>query len=224
VEGLQEISGKGLCGTIGSDFYEIGQGGTSLESNVISVSLKKNGFEVCQLIFENPIRPSAPQAISILAQKGISCFILSGDSQQRVLEVAKECGIPSSRAFGNLSPTMKSDHIRSMQNTCMIGDGTNDALALQEADVGIAVKGSTYINLQAADICFMRDGMESLNELFELAQKTRRLILRNLTFSLLYNLVGGSLAVAGFVSPLLAAILMPVSSVLIIVSTIGGLR
>ena len=91
-------------------------------------------------------------------------------------------------------------------------------------DVGIAVKGSTYATLQAADVYLTRAGLQPVLDLFQVARKTRAIVIRNLGFSLAYNLIGGTLALAGFVSPWLAAILMPISSFLIIGSTLWGFR
>lgn len=224
VTDLKEIPGYGVQGIIDSHFYQLVHVQTDSDSNSISVVLKKDGQFVCTLSFENSLRREAKETVKSLQDKGLSCFILSGDSQSRVNDAADICGIPREQAHGYLSSEQKCNFIQKKKNTCMIGDGTNDALALQSADVGIAVKGSTSINLEAADIFFARSGLGSLLDLFELAQKAKRVLVRNLAFSLIYNIIGGALAILGFINPLTAAILMPISSFIILLSTVWGLR
>ena len=106
----------------------------------------------------------------------------------------------------------------------MIGDGANDALSLQAADVGIAVQGSVDISLTHSDVYFTQSGLSSLSRLIWLSKRTRTVLIRNLSLSLAYNFIGGALALGGFINPLLAAILMPISSAIIILSTIWGFR
>lgn len=220
----QEISGRGVMGRINSHFYEFGQDRVAVEQSALTLVLKEDGQTLCTLSFENSIRPESKDTVKALKNKGMNCVILSGDSQKRVFEIGAKCDLAIDCAKGNLSAEQKNQFIQMYENTCMIGDGTNDALALQSADVGIAIKGSTPINLQAADILFTRSGLSSLIELFDVAKKAKKVLIRNLAFSLFYNIVGGSLAIMGFISPLVAAILMPVSSLIIILSTLWGLR
>ena len=224
IEKINEIPSRGVTGYFNSDYYEFGQIGDQTANPFLRLVLRKNNQTVCSLSFENPIRSEAKKSIHELKEKGLTSFILSGDSQERVDLIAGQCHIPSHQALGNLTSENKRDMIKQYENTCMIGDGTNDALSLKVADVGIAIKGSTSINLQAADICFTRGGLEPLLDLFELAKQAKKVLVRNLTFSLFYNFIGGGLALSGFVSPWLAAILMPISSVLIIFSTLWGLK
>lgn len=106
----------------------------------------------------------------------------------------------------------------------MIGDGANDSLSLQAADVGVAVKGSVDLSLTSADIYFTRGGLLPFFDLMSLAENTRRVLIRNLTISLIYNTIGGVLALSGFINPMMAAILMPLSSIAIILSSLWGYR
>lgn len=220
----KEQLGRGVSGTIENNFYELIQDTNAKSDTGLCVALLENGKSVCRLFLEAPLRQEAPGAILNLKNDNHSCYLLTGDISLAATSIGYTCHIPSHDIFSSLKPEDKQDIVRQYKNTCMIGDGTNDALALRAADVGIAVKGSTFINLQAADIYFTRAGLTPLVELFELSKKTKRVLISNLTFSLTYNLIGGILALTGFVSPLLAAILMPVSSFLIIASTLWGFR
>jgi Cu2+-exporting ATPase len=149
--------------------------------------------------------------------------IISGDAQDVARKVGRQVGISQSEALGGLSPEEKLSIVsrRSAQrNTMMVGDGINDAAALAAADIGIAVHGGAEASLAAADIYIARPGLEPLVELVNTARHTMRIVHRNLVLSLGYNLVAGSLAAAGMMTPLLAAIIMPISSATVLSFTV----
>jgi Cu2+-exporting ATPase len=101
----------------------------------------------------------------------------------------------------------------------MVGDGVNDAAALAVATVGVGVHGGAEAALAAADVYLVEPGLMPLVRLVEGARRTMAVIRRNLAFSLAYNAVAMSLAMAGVMSPLLAAVLMPASSIIVVVSS-----
>lgn len=224
IKDLEETISKGVSGHIQNSFYEFGETQKNTDAQFLTLNLKKDGQTICSLSFENSIRAEASQCLKELNKKSKNCFVLSGDSQPRVEHTANFFKPHLKKIFSNLTANQKQEIVQRSKNTCMIGDGTNDALALKAADVGIALKGSTSINMEAADICFTKEGLKPLLDLLIIAKQTKKVILRNLTFSLFYNTIGGTLALYGLVTPWLAAILMPISSFFILISTLWGFR
>jgi Cu2+-exporting ATPase/Cu+-exporting ATPase len=223
----EEILGQGVRGNIAGKNYEIRHFSEKInpqENSELSIELLKNGQRLCKLYFIDKLREDSAKIVAHLKKSGLNCFLVSGDKKSRVLEIAKDCGISIDQSFGELFPEDKAAIVKEHSHTCMIGDGANDALSLQKADVGIAVKGSVDLSLQNADIYFTRGGLSPLLELLNLARLTRKVLIRNLSISLIYNTVGAILALLGFINPMMAAILMPVSSLIIILSSIWGLR
>jgi Cu2+-exporting ATPase len=166
----------------------------------------------------DPIRGDSAAAIATMSRLGWEPEILSGDAEPVVRAVAAQVAIPAERAAGRVAPEQKLQAIGRAQAddrrsvTVMVGDGVNDAAALAAADVGIAVHGGAEASLAAADVYVARPGLMPLVRLISTSRHAMRVIRRNLVVSLAYNLLAGGLAAAGIMSPLIAAIIMPVSS------------
>ncbi len=164
----------------------------------------------------DPIRDDATAAITALRSLGHQIHILSGDHPAVVARVASQLGIPQQLAKGGATPEQKVAYIRQLaatrRTTVMVGDGVNDTAALAAASVGIAVHGGAEASLATADIYLSRPGLSPIVELMHAARTTVRTIRRSLMASLCYNVLAGTLAMAGVIGPLTAAILMPISS------------
>lgn len=163
----------------------------------------------------NPIRRDAVAFVSGLRELGWRPAILSGDDPNVVKAVARAIGIPWDSAHGGLTPEDKVRYVEAegcWGTVVMVGDGVNDAAALSAATVGIAVHGGAEASLAAADIYLGRPGLEPIIELVKGSARTLRTIHRCLGISLVYNAVAAGLALGGMISPLVAAILMPLSS------------
>lgn len=219
-----EILGSGVSGYIDGKKVEVRKMAESVHDEETAVEVIEAGQSLCRLYFTDQLRAESPQAIEELKKMGLETYLLSGDKKSRVLSTAASCGIVKENAHGELFPEDKKDILSRYQNTCMIGDGANDSLSLQTADVGIAVKGSVDLSLSSADIYFTRGGLTPLFDLFRIAHQTQRVLVRNLSISLIYNVIGGSLALLGFIDPMMAAILMPISSAIIIISSLWGFK
>jgi Cu2+-exporting ATPase len=172
------------------------------------------------------LRPDARQTVSSMRARGIRVRILSGDHPSVVARIGAELGLPAADAIGGLTPESKRDVIASLTShprrtgaVVMVGDGVNDAAALALADVGIAVHGGMGATLVAADIVLTREGVAPLIDILDGARRLRGVIRRNLGFSLCYNVAASALVMAGVVGPLLAALLMPLSSLTVILSS-----
>ena len=194
--------------------------------NVIStkrtrVFVSADGANVATIDLEDQTRDDAAQAIEALVKLDWSVSMLSGDLQAVAQRVGESVGIEPSRIHGQTMPEEKLRWIRDEQTrgraVVMIGDGVNDAASLAAADVGIGVRGGAEASLAAADVYIATPGVMNVVELVRTARKTMKIVKRNFAITLFYNLVAGTLAICGLMNPLLAAIIMPLSSL----TTIG---
>jgi Cu2+-exporting ATPase len=168
------------------------------------------------------LRPEAAGLVDSLGRRGFRIGILSGDHAAIVRGVGERLGLHPDDCHGGLSPEGKREHIvraRAEGPVIMVGDGVNDAAALAAATVGLAVHGGAEASLLAADAFSSLPGLRPLQVLVDTARSATRAITRNLRISASYNLIGGGLAVFGFMHPLVAAVLMPLSSLTVITSS-----
>lgn len=170
----------------------------------------------------DPVRSDAAPLLARLRQLGWTVGILSGDDPAVVDRVGEGLGVPEELRLGGRTPEDKLQIVESERergSVVMVGDGVNDAAALAAATVGIGVRGGAEACLAAADVYLNRSGILPIAELLVGSQRTLGVIRRNVVFSLFYNVLGASLAVAGMIHPLVAAILMPVSSLTVVTSS-----
>ena len=178
-------------------------------------STKHNNGNVCLLFFlQDSIKNGAKELISHLQQCGKKISLISGDRQCVVESIAKELGLQDYR--GGLLPSDKLDIVKSRKNAVMIGDGLNDILALQNAEVGIAMGGGYSIAIAQSDVVVLDDSLEGISRAFKIAKDTYSRIKQNLAISLVYNALLIPLALCGFVIPLVAALSMSLSSLLVV--------
>lgn len=163
------------------------------------------------------LRPDARTAVESLRRLGWQVGILSGDHSACVARVAGGLDIPADMALGELSPEAKLQKIRQTPGSVvMVGDGVNDAAALAAAGVGVAIRGGAETSLEAAPV-FLADGsLSGLPKLMLATRQTVRLIRKTFVVSLGYNSIAILLAMAGRVSPLTAALIMPASSLTVL--------
>ena len=169
--------------------------------------------------FGDRLRDDAAEALLRIRQHGWRVGILSGDDASVVRSTGARLGLDPGECHGGVSPEGKlavvSDH-RHGDSVVMVGDGINDAAALAGATVGIAVHGGAEAALAAADVFVTRPGVAPVADLLDGARRAVHTVRRNLALSLCYNLAGAGLAMAGLINPVVAAVLMPLSSITVI--------
>ncbi len=173
---------------------------------------------ICTLLgLSDPLRKGARETVAKLVRDGWSLGILSGDHAEIVSQVGHQLGLRAEDCHGGLSPEEKLERVRASRKSdstvVMVGDGANDAAALAAADVGIAVRGGAEVSLQAAPVFVSSGQLTSIHNLVLGARRTNRVIHAMFAVSLSYNILAVGLAMSGLISPLAAALLMPISSV-----------
>jgi Cu+-exporting ATPase len=163
-------------------------------------------------------KPEAKETLFALKHAGIDVMMLTGDHERAAARIAEEVGIDTYRS--ELTPDDKAKMIASLHNegrvVVMAGDGVNDILALANADIGIAMGNGSDIAIDVSDVVLLNDSLGSLHEAFKISRTTYRLVKQNLGLSLVYNAITIPLAMAGYVIPLVAAISMSFSSLLVV--------
>lgn len=181
-----------------------------------------NGSERAQFEIGDQPRAEAKGVLDWFRDNQFDVQMLSGDQSSAVMRCGQLLGYASEKLHAAASPEEKAKILRANQrNSAMVGDGANDAAALAASAVGIAMCGSLEASLRSADVYLIKPNLNAVVDLFKIARKTKIAIYRNLAFSVSFNLVSGALAVSGLMTPLWAAVLMPVSSLTILLSALS---
>jgi magnesium-transporting ATPase (P-type) len=190
------------------------------------VIVKSDGEVVGAIAVNTPLRPEAVAAVAHLRSMGLSAVVLSGDSSPAVEAVAKKLGIEDAR--NGLTASDKVDAIRALQGAgrrvVMVGDGINDAPALAAADVGCAIGSGTDAALANSGIALMGNDLEGVPAAVGLSRSTLANIRENLGWAMGYNISALPLAAAGLLDPLVAAIAMGVSSLVVVLNSLRLMR
>ena len=225
-----EFPGLGVA----MDGWSLGKAGWAGDGPVAGAAetagseLRRNGARVAAFHFRESLRPGAIAMLRRLERRGLSLHLLSGDHPQKVASMAQALGLPENQAHGGLSPEEKAAAVKEMdrQDTLYLGDGANDSLAFDAAFVtGTPVVDRSLLESKA-DFYTLGAGLEFLPRLLDTAAARAKAVRTAFGFAILYNLTTVAFSSAGKMSPLLAAVLMPMSSIvsILIVATISRTR
>jgi len=184
-------------------------------TETLACDLRRDGALVARFLFSEAPRPDAAAALRTLSERfHIASHVLSGDTPDRVREQAVQLGLDPATAHGGLSPTDKEFLVRQLDehDSLYLGDGANDSLAFNAAHTtGTPVADRSILD-RKADFFFTARGLGFLPHFFQMSRWRTRTVLQVFAFAIIYNLVAVGVCLAGLMSPLLAAILMPLSS------------
>jgi len=224
IKQIKEVIGQGVEGQYNDHQYRLGKPLVQPADGSLQVDLSIDEKKTAYLFFQEKLKPESAKLVDKLYDREFTVMLLSGDIRSRALDVGKQLLIRPANIFSEQSEESKK-HIIEKENPCLyIGDGLNDLKALQAAAVSFAVRGPFEATFQICDIYAPRKNLMSILEIFDLSKKVYSVIQSNLMFAIFYNSIGGILALGGFINPLMAAVLMPISSILIIGHTVWRLR
>lgn len=189
----------------------------------VLVACQNRVVAICTL--GDRIRSDAKATVDRLKQSGWEVGMLSGDHQQAALQIGARIGIPANRIEGGLTPEEKLKRIQSAaksQTVVMVGDGVNDSAALAAASVGISVKGGAEVSLKAASVYLNHPGVSPVWQTIIGSKQTVRAIRRSFAISLGYNGIAVLLSMCGLINPIVAAVLMPISSLTVLAISMGN--
>jgi len=232
-------TGSGVSARVEGHAISIGKAGYLQEKGVdmsgseqLLAELNKSGATVVfvavndtlsgAFALADSLKAEAIESVSRLKKMGIKILLLTGDQLASAEAVAKEAGIDKFRA--EIFPEDKALEIQKLQNTgqkvAMVGDGINDAPALAQADVSIAIGTGTDVAIETADITLMKGDLHGVAGAITLSRKTMRTIRQNLFWAFIYNVIGIPVAALGLLNPMFAAGAMALSSVSVILNAL----
>jgi len=188
----------------------------STQNSLFFFSIK--GILVARFELSDTLRVGAKEAIQNIQNLGIKVVMLTGDHEASAKKVAAQVGIEHVHA--RLLPADKAKFIAEYHDSdhvlVMVGDGVNDAIALASSNIAIAMGKGADVAINVSDVVLLDEKIESIYEAFTLSKRTFRAVKENLGFSLLYNVIAVPLAILGFVNPLVAALSMSLSSLIVV--------
>lgn len=172
------------------------------------------------LALRDTLKPAAQRVVEQLTAAGLRVWLVTGDNPRTAAAVAQAVGIPADRVQAGVSPSGKVEFLAALQargeRVAFVGDGINDAPALEQADLGVAVTRASDVAREAADLVLLRSDIEAIPEALGLARAALRTIKQNLFWAFFYNAAAVPLAALGFLSPVLCAAAMGLSNLLVI--------
>jgi Cu+-exporting ATPase len=246
VKEFEVSTGKGVLGAVNGSWVGVGNAQLMTELGVGQADLRKEAEqlstegktavyvsldgEIAGLIaVADPIRPTSREAVTRLKRLGLQVVMLTGDDRRTAKSVAGSVGVE--RVVAEVSPDHKLDEIRRIQENgrvvAMVGDGLNDAPALAQADLGVAMGTGTDVALETGSVALMRDDLLGVVDAIGLSRRTMRIIRQNLFWAFVYNVIGIPVA-AGvlypkfgvLLSPAIAAAAMAASSVSVVLNSL----
>lgn len=239
IDGFQSVTGKGVKGTVDGKEVMVGNAafmadaGVTLEPVAADLStVQQTGKTALILavgktaaalfVIADVVKPTAKQTVVDLKKMGLEVAMMSGDHRATVTTIASALGIDEVEA--EVLPEEKWQVVKRWQTkgkrVVFVGDGINDAPALTQADLGIAVGSGTDIAIEAGQIVLVGGGPEKVVEAIQLSQLTYRIIQQNLFWAFFYNCVAIPLAAFGFLNPIIASAAMAASSVTVVLNSL----
>jgi len=215
---VAEHAGCGLEAEIDGKLFRLGRADWAADAaRQPGVVLAEQGSLVHVFRFQETLRPGARETIAALRAAGMPVEILSGDEEEPVRRLASACGIPFD---SGVSPGGKTARLAALaaegRKVLMVGDGLNDAPSLMAAHVSMAPASAADIGRNAADIVLLRENLQAVTEAVAVARRAGRLVRQNLMLAAGYNLCAVPIAILGYATPLVAAIAMSASSILVV--------
>jgi len=245
-EAFQAITGQGIAATVEGNYLHIGDRRLMVEHGIdvsaytadydrlasegkTPMYMAIDGVLSGMIAVADVIRPTSQHAVAKLRAKGLEVVMLTGDNRRTAEVIAKQAGIDT--VLAGMLPQDKAEHVKSLQaqgkQVAMVGDGINDAVALAQADVGIAIGSGTDIAMESAQVVLMRGDLTGVVAAILLSKKTLRNIKQNLFWAFGYNVLGipvamGALYLFGgpLMSPMIAALAMSFSSVSLLLNVL----
>jgi Cu2+-exporting ATPase len=219
---VEDIAGFGLQMTQDGQTIRLGKGrwvGAPLsDDNAMELWFDNGKDNPVRLTFEDVMRADSAKVVAALKSHGLKTIMLSGDRTKVAETVAEQLGIDE--AVGDLNPVDKVTFIEALQTkghkVLMVGDGLNDAAALSAAYVSMSPSSGVDITQNAAEIVYRGQGLSPVFEVWQVAKRTQTLVIQNLSLSVIYNVLAIPMAVIGLVTPLIAALAMSGSSLMVI--------
>jgi Cu+-exporting ATPase len=215
VSDFRNIPGTGVVGTVDGHVVEVARKGGA-------ITVSWDSIERAQLAVRDTVKPTSAEAIAELKELGLTPVLLTGDSRATAERVAAEVEIE--RVLAEVYPEDKVAEVKRLQRAgevvAMVGDGVNDAPALAQADLGLAIGTGADVAIEASDLTLVSGDLRAAADAVRLARKTLRTIKGNLFWAFAYNVAAIPLAVAGLLNPIIAAAAMAASSLFVVTNSL----
>ncbi len=228
------VAGAGVTGKINGKIYRLGNAGLMEQQhvNLTAVAEKISALEgegkTAMVLAEggrvkgivavaDTIKETSQAAVTTLRRMGIETYLMTGDNERAARAIAKQAGID--HVFAGVLPADKAAHVMELQKkgtVAMVGDGINDAPALAQADIGIAMRSGTDVAMEAGNIVIMKNELADIPRSIRLSRATMGKIRQNMFWALIYNTIGIPIAALGLLNPIIAGGAMAMSSVSVV--------